>query len=488
MSRRAIQLAPSVTRLSGCAPWLASLSGYALLLASLSGCALVLASLSGCALVVSKSEYADYRAVRMAEAQGPKLLAMQRYVSRHPDGNWVEEVQRARAERETEVFESGKSTREGLELYLAAFPEGTFAEQARARLSAVAVIEARREQERLRAERLAEERTARDEELRRTWVSRFAGYWLRTLMQLDGWGAPIADVARGNPEFSQAFGRAPRPRCTREECVKYYESQFAVPVPGGTRMERRMRLLLRLRMVDGRVERAELLLPRRGFSRWSELERRTPVVEGDPEARRAAVAWAMDSLVDVLRELPGEATAVEGYALPTIPAPAIGPSGELVDTTAADPSAPANRIQGRAPVEPAPEPSVEEMVAPEEPEQADMVMAPLTVDEEGRRVRDIEPVMEMEPLEVPPGGQAAGEGGEVMEMQPMEVPREGGDAGGQEAGAQPPGASAALQIESLRVPPALRAFRMGNLRVAIFAAGTGAAAPAYDGVLIERAK
>jgi hypothetical protein len=70
----------------------------------------------------------------------------------------------------------------------------------------------------------------------------------------------------------------------------------------------------------------------------------------------------------------------------------------------------------------------------------------------------------------------------------MEVPREGGDAGGQEAGAQPPGASAALQIESLRVPPALRAFRMGNLRVAIFAAGTGAAAPAYDGVLIERAK
>src|SRR4029077_21192738 len=111
----------------------------------------------------------------------------------------------------------------------------------------------------------------------------FFGYWAKTLLSIGNWGAPIEQVARANPEFSRAFGRPPRPRCTSDGCVKYYESAYAVPVPGGTRIERVMRLILRLRMEGGQVVRAELLMPGAGFSRWQELEERRAVVDGDAE-------------------------------------------------------------------------------------------------------------------------------------------------------------------------------------------------------------
>ena len=186
---------------------------------------------------------------------------------------------------------------------MSAFPDGEFATQAQSRLSAIAAIEARKREELARAAQLAEERKVREAELSRTWVSRFFGYWVKTLYGLDHWGSPIEQLARANPDFSRAFGRPPRPRCSTDECVKYYESGYAVPVPGGTRLERTMRLVLRLRMDRGRVTRAELLLPSWGFSRWKELEERKPVVDGDPEARTQAVDWAIARVMPLLDQI-----------------------------------------------------------------------------------------------------------------------------------------------------------------------------------------
>ena len=447
---------------------------------------LLLLSLAGCTAFISKQEYAAYRAVRMADSHGARLLAMQRYVEGFPSGHFYQEVQEERRTRDVDVFNAGKGTRSGLELYLAAFPDGVFVEQARSRLSAIEVIEERKRQEEARALALAEERKKRDAELRRTWVTRFLGYWTRSLAGVSNWGEPIAQVARANTSFSQGFARPPRPRCTADECVKYYDSPYAVPVPGGTRMERHMRLVLRVQMEEGRVERAALLLPGWGFSRWAELEQRRAVIDGDPEDRRGAVDWALERIMPELEKLPGGLQLIEGYELAAITPPSIAASGELTDTTALDPSAPVNRIQGSAPATAgagqgaAPAlPSVEELVQPEAPEEApDMVMAPMGVDEEGRAVRGGE--MTLAPMVVPPEGAAP-----EMEMAPLEIPADG--QAPTEA-ADPDQAIALAEAQALVVPPMVRAYRAGGLRIVVFTAGTDAGAPAYDGVLIERAR
>jgi hypothetical protein len=434
---------------------------------------------TGCAAFAKKSDYYDYRAAHTAHDERIRLVAMQRYVARHPSGRWYDEVQGERQQRDKEVFEAGKSDRAGLELYLAAFPDGAFAAQARSRLSAVAVIEQRKREEAQRAERLAVERKQRDAELARTWVTRFFGYWARTLLALQNWGSPIEQVARANPEFSKAFGRAPRPRCSADECVKYYESAYAVPVPGGTRLERSLRLILRLRMEHGQLVRAELLLPGWGFSRWQELEERRPVIDADPEARKQAVDWAIARVTPILDQLAADRQPVHGYTLAEIQKPAIGANGELVDTTAEDPAAPSNRIQGEAPATPEAEPDVAELVKPAAPEQApDMELAPLQVGKDGRALSN------------PPGAAAPAPiavEGPVLEMAPVTVPA----APGTPAAASPaPSATAAPAPAAVTAPPApavTQAFLAHQLRIVVFAAGADAKAPAYDGLVLERA-
>ncbi len=273
--------------------------------------ALACAMLAGCAMFVSKDEYRDYRAVRLARDEPARLLALQRYAERHDEGLWAEEVERERASRDMPVFEAGKHTRAGLELYLNAFPDGAFAKQARSRLTAIDAIEQRKRLEQEQHARFVEQRTQRDEELRRTWVERFATYWVRTLATLEGLGTSIEDVAAKNADFSRAFGRSPRPRCSRDECVKSYESSYAVPIPGGTRLERQMRLQLRLHLKEGRLTRAELLMPSFGFSRWREVQERRAVIDADAEDRSEAVSWAFARLTEGLQK----ALAAQGKKL-----------------------------------------------------------------------------------------------------------------------------------------------------------------------------
>jgi hypothetical protein len=445
-------------------------------------CVLLAVLCSGCAAFASKSDYRDYRAVRLASDSDQRLLAMQRYVAAHPDGRWHDEVQRERSARERAIFESNKGDRKGLELYLTAFPRGAFAPQARARLSAIEVIEQRKRDETARAALLEEQRKAREAELSRTWLTRFMEYWARTLLAIDAWGAPIETVASNNPEFSRAFGRAPRPRCTSEECVKYYESSYAVPVPGGTRIERSVRLVMRLRLDQGRLTGAELLIPARGFSRWKEIEDRQAVVDGDPQARKGALDFALARLLPLVTELLPTRQPQDGYALPELRSPKIGSTGELVDTTAQDPSSPSNRIQGD--LAPASEregaPAIAELVAPAAPEQApDMVMSPLLIGPDGRPLPRA--------AEQPRSGEAQPGSGEVMEMAPVVVPRAPGTPS-QDAGTttQPPSAPAPAASVA-QEPGFTQAFQANGLRVVIFAASSDAAAPAFDGLLIERA-
>jgi len=140
---------------------------------------LVLASglLAGCAIFASKTDYAHYREIRMAEDQRDQLVAMQRYIADSPDGNWAEEIQAERVRLEPELWESSRSSKEGLEFYLAAFPDGPHAAEARPRLAALRTVSGRRDTEREAAAEVERERREALIESRRTWLTRATQFW-----------------------------------------------------------------------------------------------------------------------------------------------------------------------------------------------------------------------------------------------------------------------------------------------------------------------
>lgn len=440
-------------------------------------------ALSGCVLFADKADYAGYRAVRMAPNTELRAIAMQDYIDQHPTGHWAGEVQAARKSEDTQTFEAGKDSRAGLEHYLRAYPDGQFVAQARSRLQAIGLIEQQRKAASTQAEQLAVARKARADELRRTWLGRFMGYWLKTLAGLHGWGEPIPEVAKQNPQFSRAFGALPRPRCTQDECLKYYQSSYAVPVPGGNRIERTLSLLLRLRMRSGKLERAELLLPERGFSRWFELENRKPVSEGDREARIAAVAWAIERALPDLRGLGEGFSELAKNTLPAAPPvidpPAIGPTGETIDTSIEAPSDPQNRVSGEPDnagigaqtVKAAPN-SVEELVKPEaQAATPDMVFTPIGVGKQGQRVQV---------AEAPKGPTAEGTS-DMTFSAPLAVPKSGPATA---EAPQPPAAEPAEATGMQPIKPEQRVFVGQGLRITLIAAGSDHSA--YDGLVIER--
>lgn len=78
----------------------------------------------------------DYRAFRVAAADGTRLARAKRYLERHPDGRWASEVRASFEEEEPRLFARAQASREGLRRYLADLPDGPHAGAALALLVA----------------------------------------------------------------------------------------------------------------------------------------------------------------------------------------------------------------------------------------------------------------------------------------------------------------------------------------------------------------
>ena len=395
------------------------------------GSVLVLSALvTGCAVVASHDEYGTYRQVRTADNDRDRLLAMHRYVTEHPNGFWIEQVQQARREKEDEVWNASYTSREGLEWYLQIYPDGQYVDQARPRLAALQTVRGRQDEEEERQREL--ERQQREElaEQRRTWVTRAMQFWTRTMVGIRNYGSTIQRVARGNEEFNRAFGQQPAPQCTADYCIKHYGQVYHIPVPGATRIDRHIDVYLRLMFDRGRMNRAELLLPSKGFSRWYEMENQTVITDEDPEQRALAINWALDRIQPIIEEVAQGAERIE--FLPEPPEPLqIQADAEDTEEAPASPDEAAPPQQQATP-QPMPEPSEAQ---PEEG-SIDALLA-----------------------------EAAG----ADQAQPEQTEP------------QPP----TNEPETMVLPVNLLAYRYRNLRVVVFAAGDEDYGNAYDGVSIE---
>lgn len=400
---------------------------------------LVAAVASGCALFAGKSEYADYRQVRIAESDRERVLAMARYMGAHPNGTYAAEIQAMRAEVEPRIWEENRDTREGLEFYLEAFPDGPHAEEARPRLAALQAVQGNREEEAERARQVERDRREALLERRRTWMTRASQFWTRTMIGIRNWDSPLPEVAAQNPSFSQAFGNNPRPRCSREECIKFYRADYGIPVPGSTRLERSLEMFLRLRMEEGKLRRAELLLPNKGFSRWYEQENRAPVIDEDPTQRQEAITWALERIIPAIREIAPNAQGADVVPEPIDPPTVRAPN---------QPDQGASLAPGDAPIE-------------EEEEEG-----------EGEQPEATETETESE------GGESEGSG--LDQLMERVVGEDGEDPPPEET--PPP---EAVEPEAMVLPIALQGFTVGNTRIVIFAAGDEDYGSAYDGLFIE---
>ncbi|MEC7521358.1 MAG: hypothetical protein VYE22_15885 [Myxococcota bacterium] len=397
------------------------------------GIPVLLASLlAGCAVVATHDEYGTYRQVRMADNDRDRLLAMHRYVTEHPAGYWIEEVQEMRRAKEDEVWNASYTSREGLEWYLQIYPDGQYVDQARPRLAALQTVRSRQDEEEERQRELERQRRQELLEQRRTWVTRAMQFWTRTMVGIRNYGSSIQRIARGNEEFNRAFGQQPAPQCTADYCIKHYGQVYHIPVPGATRIDRHIDVYLRLLFDRGRMNRAELLLPNKGFSRWYEMENQTVVTDEDPEQRTMAINWALDRIQPIIQEVASGAERIDFIPEPVDP---LQVQAEAEDTEEA-PTAPdetPEEQQARPEPQPMPEQTEE---APEEG-SLDALLAEAAGADQQQQQQPVEPQQTDEP-------------------------------------------------ETMVLPVNLLAYRYRNLRVVVFAAGEDDYGNAYDGLFIER--
>jgi len=88
-------------------------------------------------MIAPPADVEDYRAFRVAGAEGTRLARALTYLARHPKGTFAEEVRAAFDDEEPRYFEAAQRSQEGARRYLADLPDGPHAAAALALLTAL---------------------------------------------------------------------------------------------------------------------------------------------------------------------------------------------------------------------------------------------------------------------------------------------------------------------------------------------------------------
>lgn len=272
----------------------------------------------GCALRATHDDYGAYRTYRLALDPHQRSIAGADYLEAHPRGVYADEVRAALGAEEERFYAARAGSAQGLRDYLRVYPAGVHSAQARAELQALAQREAEDTRDAERARQAQEAAAADALRAHRGFTREQLALFLGVLLRVDSWGQPMAQVVQRHPELDRAFAAAPRPRCDTARCVKTLQVSFALPTQGGAVVQRVSELRVVLRLENERLLGAEIWLSGFGFSRWAELENRSPVDDADPEQRRAAIAWALQQVAPLLEAGLGDAfEAAERPALPS---------------------------------------------------------------------------------------------------------------------------------------------------------------------------
>jgi hypothetical protein len=257
----------------------------------------LLAAMTGCStlrpMVAPPNDLEDYRAFRVAAAEGTRLARAKRYLERHPKGTWAREVQASFAEEEPRYFEQAQASREGIRRYLADLPDGPHADAA---LSLLMAFGSSMQDAELRD--IARQVDFEDAKLEAAAVQRRAvGDAVLSAVGVlvdDVYGAPVEASPKLRPllvgKNASTWGSVP-PR---------HEDDYFFLLP--TRPERESRLLtLEISVTEtgsvvsgGKVEGSDM------FVRWAEADQIVRLDSSASEDRTKAAVHAMARLEGAL--------------------------------------------------------------------------------------------------------------------------------------------------------------------------------------------
>ena len=246
-------------------------------------------------MLAAPGDLEDYRAYRVAAAEGTRLARAKRYLERHPDGAWAQEVRAAFEEEEPRYFEQAQASREGIRRYLADLPDGPHAEAAVALL--IAFGSSMQDAELRDIARQVEFEDAKLEALavQRRAVGEAILAAVGVLLDDDVYGMPRADSP---PKLRALLLGKNAP--TWGSVPPRHEDDYFFLLP--TRPERESRLLtLEISVVEadgivtgGVVEGSDM------FVRWAEADRIVRLDPSAPEDRKEAQVHAMSRLEGAL--------------------------------------------------------------------------------------------------------------------------------------------------------------------------------------------
>jgi hypothetical protein len=232
------------------------------------------------------SDYADYRAVRVASSVPLRLQAAARYLDLHPDGSFHEEVADWFAKIERLFYEASADSPQGMQAYLAALPKGPHAANAQQRLDAFRDTAKAAAGERLVAmAAVFEKRLAAAAQSREDVLTAYSS-WLRRLVDFDGWGRPLDEAS---DEVKKAWSEGPVPRCEPDRCTKLLEIPYELEV-GGKPAPFECMIEISLQLSAGKVVGAVVSGPDL-FARLNEANSAEPSARDD-ESRRHTVTFA----------------------------------------------------------------------------------------------------------------------------------------------------------------------------------------------------
>ena len=246
-------------------------------------------SLSG--VVGDSGDFTDYRAFRMAEAEGDRLRHAQDYLAAHPRGAWVKEVADAFAREEPAWFEEAKSSRAKASEYLTWLPRGPHAEAAIAVLTAFDTRLEDEETERMLKEARRTESTLANASAQRRAIGESVLDALAALTEPGVYGAPI-DATPAH--LRRVLGGEARSTWGQQPTSRTREVFFSIP----TKLERESRTVslgVMLAMERG-VVRTGTVAGADLFVSWAEADEMRAHDPTDPAERAAAARHAIEVL------------------------------------------------------------------------------------------------------------------------------------------------------------------------------------------------
>jgi hypothetical protein len=266
---------------------------------------------AGCqaqAFIASPSDYAGYRATRVAPTLEDRLAAAQRYLDEHGDGRFKDEVRAFFDPAEDAFYAVNSASRPGLRAYLAILPRGPHHEQATRRIAALDTAERSQRAELDRSVATVEARVSGRAAAERLRVREELEHWLARLLDRRTYEAPLAAASA---ELVVPFALSlPSPRCALLEpagddpraparrCTKLLELPYQVEVEAGTE-PRQATLEITLTQDARGVPLVATVGGPDLFLRLEETFRVKPVTPGDTAQRAAALTRAVGTVKEV---------------------------------------------------------------------------------------------------------------------------------------------------------------------------------------------